>query len=52
LLSLTPLPSTPIIQQLSTHIFISSTCTDVMFYDITDALSFSFPFLLSPRSIE
>jgi hypothetical protein len=39
-----PLPSPPIIQQLSVHILMSSTCTDVMFYDITDALSFSFPF--------
>jgi hypothetical protein len=34
------------------HILISSTFTDVMFYDITDALSFSFPFPLSLSSIE
>jgi hypothetical protein len=46
LLSLTPLPPTPIpiFQQLSIHFLISSTFTDVMFYDIVDALSlFSFP---------
>jgi hypothetical protein len=33
-----------IFQQLSVHILVSSTFTDVMFYDITDVLSFfSFP---------
>jgi hypothetical protein len=46
------LPSTPIFPQLSIHILISSTFSDVMFYGITDALSFSFPFPLSPSSIE
>jgi hypothetical protein len=35
-----------IFQQLSVHILISSTCTDVMFYDITDALSLLFLSLL------
>jgi hypothetical protein len=42
----------PIFQQLSVHILISSTVTDVRFYDITDALSFSLPFPPSPSSIE
>jgi hypothetical protein len=40
LLSLAPLPPTPIFQQLSIHTLISSTFTDVRFYDIVDALSF------------
>jgi hypothetical protein len=48
LLSLTALP----VQQLSAHILTSSTFTDHMFYNITDALSFSFLFPLSPTSIE
>jgi hypothetical protein len=39
-----PFSPTPIIQQLSVHILMSSACTDVIFYDIVDALSFSFPF--------
>jgi hypothetical protein len=47
-----PLPSHPHFQQLSVHILMSSTCTDVMLYDITDALSFSLPFPPSPSSIE
>jgi hypothetical protein len=49
-----PLPfyPSPIFQQLSVHIIISSTFTDVMFYDIVDALSFSFPFPPSLSSIE
>jgi hypothetical protein len=42
----------PIFQKLSIHILISATITDVRFYDIIDALSFSFPFPLSPSSIE
>jgi hypothetical protein len=42
----------PIFLQFSIYILISSTFTDLMFYSITDALSFSFPFLLSPSSIE
>jgi hypothetical protein len=33
----------PIFQQCSVHILISSTFTGVIFYDIIDALSFSFP---------
>jgi hypothetical protein len=57
--SIQPLPSLsltlylplPIIQQLSIHILVSSTFTDIMFYDIVDALSFSFPFPLSLKSI-
>jgi hypothetical protein len=52
LLSLTPSLPTPSIQQLSVHILMSSTCTDVMFYDITDALSLSFPFPPPLSSIE
>jgi hypothetical protein len=40
-----------IFQQLSTHILISSTFTDVMFYDIVDALLFSFPFSPSYRAV-
>jgi hypothetical protein len=47
-----PFTSHPSFQQLSVHTLISSTFTDVMFHDITDALSFSFPFPLSPSSIE
>jgi hypothetical protein len=47
-----PYSPAPIFQQLSVHILMSSTCTDVMFYDITDTLSFSFPFLPPPSSIE
>jgi hypothetical protein len=35
-------PSLP--PQLSVHILMSSTCTDVMLYDVTDALTFSLPF--------
>jgi hypothetical protein len=50
--SLPPSFSSPINQQLSIHIVISYTCTDVMYFDITDALSFSFPFFLSLSSIE
>jgi hypothetical protein len=48
-----PLPlylPAPIFQQLSVHILTSSTITDLMFYDITDALLFSFPFPLSLSS--
>jgi hypothetical protein len=45
-----PLPSHPHFQQPSVHILISSICTDVMFYDITDALSFSLPFPPPPGS--
>jgi hypothetical protein len=41
-LSLTPLPPIPLFQQLSIPTLISSTFTDVMFYNIVDALSFSF----------
>jgi hypothetical protein len=38
-----PFPPTPsIIQQLSVHTVISSTCTDVGYFDIVNALSFSF----------
>jgi hypothetical protein len=40
---LTPSLLAPFFQQLSIHIAISSTFTDVTSYDI-DALSFSFPF--------
>jgi hypothetical protein len=50
--SLTSFSPTPLFQQLSVHTLISSTFTDVMFYDITDALSFSFPFPLSLSSME
>jgi hypothetical protein len=49
-----PLPlysQSPIIQQLSMYNLTSSTFTDVMFYYITDALSSTFPFLLSPSSL-
>jgi hypothetical protein len=42
----------PIFQQLSIHILTSSTCTDVMCYDIVDALSFPFPFPPSSSSID
>jgi hypothetical protein len=42
----------PLFWQLSMHILTSSTFTELLFYIITDALSFSFPFLLSPSSIE
>jgi hypothetical protein len=52
LLSLSLLPLTPIFQQFLIHILISSTFTYVMFYDIVDALSFSFSFPPSPSSIE
>jgi hypothetical protein len=52
ILSLIPLPPTPYFQQLSIHIVISSTSTDVIFHDITVALSFSFPFSLSSNSIK
>jgi hypothetical protein len=31
-------------KKLSIHIVISSTFTDILYYDIGDALSFSFPF--------
>jgi hypothetical protein len=34
------------------HIRISSTLTDIIFHNITDALLFSFPFPPSPSSIE
>jgi hypothetical protein len=44
LLSLTPLPPPPIFQQLLVRILIPSTFLDVMFYNITDALSVSFSF--------
>jgi hypothetical protein len=37
-------PFTPIFKQLSIHIFILSTFTDITFYEIFDALSFSIPF--------
>jgi hypothetical protein len=47
-LSLPPSPH-PLSQQLSVPILVSSTFTDVMSYEITDALSFSFP---SPSSTE
>jgi hypothetical protein len=47
-----PLYSHPLFPQLSVHILISSSFTDVMFYDTADALSFSFPFLLSLSSLE
>jgi hypothetical protein len=40
----------PIFQQLSIYILIPSTFTDVMFYNIVDALSLSFPLPLSPLS--
>jgi hypothetical protein len=46
------LPPSPLFQLLSVHTFISSTFTDVMFYDVTDDLSFSFPFPLSLSSME
>jgi hypothetical protein len=52
LLSLTPLTPTPIFQQFSIHILISFIFIDVMFYDISDVLSFSFSFLLSLYAIE
>jgi hypothetical protein len=52
MLSLILLPPIPIIQQLSVHILTSSTFTDVIFYDITDDLSFSFLFSLSLSSTE
>jgi hypothetical protein len=52
LLSLTLYLLHPSFQQLSIHIPISSTFTDAMFYNITDALSFSFPFPLSLSPIE
>jgi hypothetical protein len=42
----------PIFQKLSIHILTSSTSTGVMFYDITDALSFSCSFHPCPGSIE
>jgi hypothetical protein len=41
-----------IFQQLSVHILMCSTFRDVMFYDVTDVLSFSFPFPVSSSSIE
>jgi hypothetical protein len=44
LLSLTLPSHPPIIQQLSVHIVIFTTCTDIMHFDIVDTLSFSFPF--------
>jgi hypothetical protein len=47
-----PLYLPPIFQQLSIDILISSAITDVMFYFITDAPSFSFLFPLSPSSLE
>jgi hypothetical protein len=40
----------PIFQQLSVHILISAIFIDVMFYNVTDALSFFFPFPLSSSS--
>jgi hypothetical protein len=51
-LSLTPSLPTPIIQQLSIYIVTSSTCTDVMYYDIVDCLSFFFPLPPPLNSIE
>jgi hypothetical protein len=42
LFSLTPPLPTSIIQQLSIHIVMSSTCTDVMHFNIVDSLSFFF----------
>jgi hypothetical protein len=41
LLSLTFYLPLPIFQQLSTHILLSSTLTDVVFYNIVDDLSYS-----------
>jgi hypothetical protein len=52
LLSLTLLLANPHFQQVSIHILIFSTYTDVIFYDIVDPLSFSFPFLPFSGSIE
>jgi hypothetical protein len=46
------LPPPSIFQQLSMHILISPAFTEVMFYNITDVLSFFFPFPLSASSIE
>jgi hypothetical protein len=50
LLSLNLLPPTPTFQQLSIYILISSTFTSYAIF--TDALLVSFPFPLSPSSIE
>jgi hypothetical protein len=49
-----PYPSLPppIIQQLSVHIVVSATYTDVMDFDIVDAPWFSFPFPPPLSSIE
>jgi hypothetical protein len=52
LLSLVPSLPTSIIQQLSVHIFISSTCIDVIYFGTVDSLSFSFLFPLPQSSIE
>jgi hypothetical protein len=41
LLSLTPSLPPPIIQQLSIHTAVSSTCTNKMYFDIVASLSFS-----------
>jgi hypothetical protein len=46
------LPPAPIIQQPSVYILISSTFTDVMFYNISNALAFSFPFPPSLSSVK
>jgi hypothetical protein len=46
-----PLAST-LFQQLSIYILIFSTSTGIMFYDIVDALLFSFPFPPSSSSIQ
>jgi hypothetical protein len=42
----------PIIQQLSVHIVMSSACIDTMYFDIVDFISFSFPFLPPTSSTE
>jgi hypothetical protein len=47
-----PLYLPPPIFKFSIHILISSVFTDFMFYDVTDALPFSFPFPLLPSSTE
>jgi hypothetical protein len=46
--SYSPLPILTLpFSKLSVHILISSTFTDLMFYNITDTPSFSFPFFPS-----
>jgi hypothetical protein len=49
LLSLTLLPLCPNFQQLSIHIFISSTFIYIIIYFLVDALSFTFSFPPSPK---